>query len=99
LILGRRAARERHDGVRLARENAELRRANEFLKAASVFRGGARPDPATVMTFIDEHSGRFAVALWVADATAMSSSSRTCLFAARTRPAMHFLPSARARTA
>jgi transposase len=44
---------------RLRRENAELKRANEILKAASAFRLGTRPDPATVMTLVAELRDRF----------------------------------------
>jgi hypothetical protein len=40
----------------LKKENAELRRANEILKAASGFlRGGARPPTQVLTAFIDEH--------------------------------------------
>ena len=39
----------------LERENRELRRANEILKAASAFRAGARPATAQVVTFISVH--------------------------------------------
>ena len=39
----------------LRRENQELKRVNEILRVASSFRLGARPDPATVVTFIAEH--------------------------------------------
>jgi transposase-like protein len=40
---------------RLRKENSELKRANEVLKAASaLFRVGARPDPATVMTLVQQ---------------------------------------------
>nr|WP_193599567.1 transposase [Micromonospora purpureochromogenes] len=46
---------------RLRRENAELKRANEILKAASAFRLGTRPDPATVVTLVDELRDRFGV--------------------------------------
>ncbi|WP_196922394.1 IS3 family transposase [Micromonospora vinacea] len=45
---------------RLRRENAELKRANEILKAASGFlRGRARPATHTLVRFIDEHKARF----------------------------------------
>ncbi|MGN9914762.1 IS3 family transposase [Phytohabitans sp. LJ34] len=45
---------------RLRRENAELRRANEILKAASGFlRGRAGPAYDTLVRFIDEHRDRF----------------------------------------
>jgi transposase len=41
---------------RLKRENAELRRANEILKAASAFlRGRTRPATAALVRFIAEH--------------------------------------------
>ncbi|MEV0597668.1 IS3 family transposase [Nonomuraea cavernae] len=47
---------------RLRRENAELRRANEILKAASGFlRGRARPAAHALVTFIDQHAGVFGV--------------------------------------
>ncbi|MFW7414261.1 IS3 family transposase [Demequina sp. SO4-18] len=47
---------------RLKRENAELRKANEILKAASVFfRQGARPALTEMIRFIDEHKDRFGV--------------------------------------
>ncbi|WP_446220646.1 IS3 family transposase [Micromonospora sp. IBHARD004] len=47
---------------RLRRENAELRRANEILKAASGFlRGRARPATGTLVRFIDEHKQVFGV--------------------------------------
>jgi hypothetical protein len=39
----------------------ELRRANEILKAASVFRDRARRRPSEVSAFIDEHRERFGV--------------------------------------
>ncbi|WP_327375413.1 IS3 family transposase [Streptomyces sp. NBC_01216] len=45
---------------RLKKENAELKRANEILKAAAFFlRGRARPATHTLVAFIDEHKGRF----------------------------------------
>ncbi|MFF3951511.1 IS3 family transposase [Streptomyces sp. NPDC001902] len=45
---------------RLRKENAELKRANEILKAASGFlRGRARPATHTLVTFIDEYRNRF----------------------------------------
>ncbi|AXE82039.1 IS3 family transposase [Streptomyces atratus] len=44
----------------LKKENAELKRANEILKAAAFFlRGRARPATHTLVAFIDEHKGRF----------------------------------------
>ena len=44
------------------RENFELRRANEILKAAvGVFRDRARRRPTEVTAFIDEHRDRFGV--------------------------------------
>ncbi|QFY05351.1 IS3 family transposase [Nonomuraea phyllanthi] len=47
---------------RLRRENAELRRANEILKAASGFlRGRARPATHALVTFIDQHAEVFGV--------------------------------------
>ncbi|MEV0348922.1 IS3 family transposase [Nonomuraea sp. NPDC050680] len=47
---------------RLRRENAELRRANEILKAASNFlRGRARPATHALVTFIDQHADVFGV--------------------------------------
>ncbi|MFT3851359.1 MAG: IS3 family transposase [Ilumatobacteraceae bacterium] len=46
----------------LERENKELRRANEILKAASGFlRRGARPPVPQVIAFIDAHRARFGV--------------------------------------
>ena len=46
----------------LERENRELRRANEILKAAAAFlRGGARPPVAALIEFIDAHRERFGV--------------------------------------
>ncbi|MEV7020441.1 IS3 family transposase [Streptomyces sp. NPDC093991] len=45
---------------RLKKENAELKRANEILKAAAFFlRGRARPATHTLVAFIDEHKDRF----------------------------------------
>ncbi|MFS8204702.1 IS3 family transposase [Streptomyces sp. CWNU-52B] len=44
----------------LKKENAELKRANEILKAAGKFlRGRARPATRTLVAFIDEHRDRF----------------------------------------
>ncbi|MDJ0346422.1 IS3 family transposase [Streptomyces sp. H10-C2] len=44
----------------LKRENAELKRANDILKAAAFFlRGRARPATHTLVAFIDEHRDRF----------------------------------------
>ncbi|MFJ5851319.1 IS3 family transposase [Streptomyces sp. NPDC092903] len=44
----------------LKRENAELRRANDILKAAAFFlRGRARPATHSLVAFIDEHRARF----------------------------------------
>ncbi|WPW26452.1 IS3 family transposase [Streptomyces atratus] len=44
----------------LKKENAELKRANEILKAAAFFlRGRARPATHTLVAFIDEHRDRF----------------------------------------
>ncbi|MFI6951823.1 IS3 family transposase [Streptomyces sp. NPDC050422] len=44
----------------LKKENAELRRANDILKAAAFFlRGRARPATHTLVAFIDEHRARF----------------------------------------
>ncbi|MDJ0347669.1 IS3 family transposase, partial [Streptomyces sp. H10-C2] len=44
----------------MKRENAELKRANEILKAAAKFlRGRARPATPTLVAFIDEHRDRF----------------------------------------
>ncbi|MFI8991525.1 IS3 family transposase [Streptomyces antimycoticus] len=44
----------------LKKENAELKRANEVLKAAAKFlRGRARPATHTLVGFIDEHRDRF----------------------------------------
>jgi transposase-like protein len=51
---------EREELQRLRKRVVELGRANEILKAASAFFApGARPDPATVMSFITEHRDRF----------------------------------------
>ncbi|QKJ18054.1 IS3 family transposase [Microbacterium hominis] len=48
----------------LQKENAELRKANEILKAASVFFAkGARPPLTEMIRFIDEHRDRFGVEL------------------------------------
>ncbi|WP_438354240.1 IS3 family transposase [Microbacterium sp. CJ88] len=48
----------------LEKENAELRKANEILKAASVFfREGARPPLTEMIRFINEHRDRFGVEL------------------------------------
>ncbi|MFJ5220906.1 IS3 family transposase [Streptomyces sp. NPDC088354] len=45
---------------RLKKENAELKRANEILKAAAFFlHGRARPATHALVAFIDEHKGRF----------------------------------------
>ncbi|WP_392959821.1 IS3 family transposase [Streptomyces sp. LN245] len=45
---------------RLKKENAELKRANDILKAAGIFlRGRARPATHTLVAFIDEHKDRF----------------------------------------
>ena len=47
---------------RLRRENAELRRANEILKAASAFFAAELDRPqAQLVRFIDEHQDRFGV--------------------------------------
>ena len=46
---------------RLRRENAELRRANEILKAASAFRPGDGPDKAEVLSAVTELRHRFGV--------------------------------------
>ena len=46
---------------RLRAENAELRRANEILMTASVFRGEARPDTALMTAYIDEYRSRFGI--------------------------------------
>lgn len=46
---------------RLHRENAELRRANEILSSASVFRCRARPDTALMVEYIDVHRVGFGV--------------------------------------
>ena len=45
----------------LERENRELRRANEILKAAATFFAGARPATKEIVAFIDEHRERFGV--------------------------------------
>jgi len=55
-------AAEREEIKQLRKENYELRRANEILKAASVFfRDRARRRPAEVSAFIDAHRDRFGV--------------------------------------
>ncbi|MEV7767601.1 IS3 family transposase [Microbacterium sp. NPDC086615] len=49
---------------RLQKENAELRKANEILKAASVFFAkGARPPLTEMIRFINEHRDRYGVEL------------------------------------
>ena len=50
---------EREDLAVLRRENRDLRRSNEILKAASVFRSRTRPAPSEVSAFVDTHRGRF----------------------------------------
>src|SRR3954471_11232671 len=53
-------AAEREEIRKLRRENYELRRANEILKAAfGVFRDRARRRPTEVSAFVDEHRARF----------------------------------------
>jgi hypothetical protein len=54
---------EREEIKQLKRENAELRKANEILRAASVFRDGARRRPDEPSAFIDNYRGRFGVEL------------------------------------
>ncbi|HEU4422786.1 MAG TPA: IS3 family transposase [Pilimelia sp.] len=78
---------------RLRRENAELRRANEILKAASVFRRGARPPRAEMIRFVDEHKDRFGVEpiIGVLRNTGAGFVSVSGYYAAKSRP-----PSARA---
>ncbi|HEV8174912.1 MAG TPA: IS3 family transposase [Actinoplanes sp.] len=79
---------------RLRRENAELRRANEILKAASAFfRRGARPPRAEMIRFVDEHKDRFGVEplIGVLRGTDAGFLSVSGYYAAKTRP-----PSARA---
>nr|WP_157533884.1 IS3 family transposase [Microbacterium sp. oral taxon 186] len=50
--------------TRLQKENAELRKANEILKAASVFFAkGARPPLTEMIRFINEHRDQFGVEL------------------------------------
>nr|WP_235038237.1 IS3 family transposase [Microbacterium sp. 18062] len=50
------------ENKRLRRENAELKKANEVLRAASVFfREGARPPLTSMIRFIDEHRDQFGV--------------------------------------
>lgn len=46
---------------RLRKENSEFKRTNEILKLASVFRPGARPDPAKVVSFVQQHKQVFGV--------------------------------------
>ena len=54
------SADHRRRVVELERENRELRRANEILKAASAFfRAGARPATWKVVAFIDQYRDRF----------------------------------------
>jgi transposase len=57
------STQEREEIRRLRKENAELRRANEILRAFGVvvFRPGARPGPTEVSRFVDDHRGRFGV--------------------------------------
>jgi hypothetical protein len=45
----------------LERENRELRRANDILKAASAFCSGDESSTATVTRFVDEHRSEFRV--------------------------------------
>jgi transposase len=52
---------EREQIKALRKENYELRRANDILKAARCFRDRARPRPAEVTAFIDGHRERFGV--------------------------------------
>ena len=54
-------AAEREEIKALRKEVYELRRANEILKAASVFCDRARRRPSEVSRFSDEHRGRFGV--------------------------------------
>ena len=78
---------------RLRRENAELKRANEILKAATrVFRRGARPPRAEMIRFVDEHRDRFGVEplIGVLRGTDAGFLSVSGYYAAKTRP-----PSAR----
>ncbi|MGH3430140.1 MAG: IS3 family transposase [Mycobacteriales bacterium] len=60
---GKRPGVSREESVeirRLRRENVELRRANEILKAASGFlRGRARAATGTLVSFVNEHKKRF----------------------------------------
>lgn len=54
----------REEANQLTRENAELRKANQKLRAASVlFRGGARRRPVEVTALIDKYRRRFGVEL------------------------------------
>src|SRR3954452_11219254 len=55
------SSQERQEIRRLRKDDYELRRANEILKWASVFRQGARPRPTEASAFIDQHRERFAV--------------------------------------
>ncbi len=52
---------ERAEIRRLKRENQELRRANEILKTASVFRSGARPHTAEMIAYVDAYRDCFGV--------------------------------------
>ncbi|WP_301178318.1 IS3 family transposase, partial [Actinomadura geliboluensis] len=62
---GQRPGTTTSDAQRIAeleRENRELRRANEILKAASAyFRPGTRPETAALVEFIDSHREQFGV--------------------------------------
>ncbi|MDT0345703.1 IS3 family transposase [Streptomyces litchfieldiae] len=67
----------------LERENRELRRANEILKAASGFlRAGARPATATLVEFVDEHRETYGVEPICAQIQVAPST----YYAAKTRP-------------
>ncbi|HET9868520.1 MAG TPA: IS3 family transposase [Nitrospira sp.] len=89
---GARAGTTTVDAARIAeleRENRELRRANEILKAASAFFGaGARPATATVVNFIDDHQEELGGVEPICEVLQFAPST---YYAAKNRP-----PSARA---
>ena len=58
---------ERHRLRELARENKELRRANDPQGGLGFLGAGARPPTARTVNFIDQHRGRFGVGpIWCA---------------------------------
>jgi len=79
---------ERERMKQLERENRELRRTNEILKAAAVFlRGGARPPTEEMTAFIDERRDAYGVE----PICALLPIAPSTYYAAKNRP-----PSARA---